>query len=133
MSREPYGGSAVAVRLGRILVGGDRSCGARHGDRLDLAVVVDGRQLLDGRRGLQQHLGVRAAAVVGGTAINGGRGSVIGTLIGVTLLGTIGTALTFLGINPFWEKAIQGAIILAAIVSDVVFARARQRQEAQVA
>jgi rhamnose transport system permease protein len=74
-----------------------------------------------------------AAVVVGGTAINGGRGSAIGTLIGVALLGTIGTALTFLGINPFWEKAIQGAIILAAIVSDVVFARARQRQEAQVA
>ena len=74
-----------------------------------------------------------AAVVVGGTAINGGRGTMIGTLIGVALLGTIGTALTFLGINPFWEKAIQGAIILAAIVSDVVFARARQRQEAQVA
>jgi rhamnose transport system permease protein len=74
-----------------------------------------------------------AAVVVGGTAINGGRGTLIGTLIGVALLGTIGTALTFLGINPFWEKAIQGAIILAAIVSDVVFARARQRQEAQVA
>lgn len=74
-----------------------------------------------------------AAVVVGGTAINGGRGTMFGTLIGVALLGTIGTALTFLGINPFWEKAIQGAIILAAIVSDVVFARARQRQEAQVA
>jgi rhamnose transport system permease protein len=39
------------------------------------------------------------------------------------LLGTIGTALTFVGINPFWEKAIQGAIILAAVVSDVVVGR----------
>ena len=45
--------------------------------------------------------------VVGGTAITGGRGSILGTLIGVALLGTIGTALTFIGINPFWEKAIQ--------------------------
>src|SRR5262245_19962251 len=72
-----------------------------------------------------------AAVVVGGTAINGGRGSVMGTLIGVALLGTIGTALTFLGVNPFWEKAIQGAIILAAVVSDVVFARARKRHELQ--
>ena len=45
-----------------------------------------------------------AAVVVGGTAITGGRGTLIGTLIGVALLGTIGTALTFLGINPFWEK-----------------------------
>ncbi len=61
-----------------------------------------------------------AAVVVGGTAITGGRGSLIGTLIGVALLGTIGTALTFTGINPFWEKAIQGAIILIAVFSDAV-------------
>ena len=70
-----------------------------------------------------------AAVVVGGTAINGGRGTLAGTLIGVALLGTIGTALTFLGVNPFWEKAIQGAIILTAVVSDVAFSRARQRHE----
>lgn len=64
-----------------------------------------------------------AAVVVGGTAITGGRGTLIGTLIGAALLGTIGTALTFAGINPFWEKAIQGAIILAALVSETAFGR----------
>jgi rhamnose transport system permease protein len=64
-----------------------------------------------------------AAVVVGGTAISGGRGRLFGTLIGVALLGTIGTALTFLGINAFWEKAIQGAIILVALVSDVALGR----------
>jgi len=64
-----------------------------------------------------------AAVVVGGTAITGGRGSITGTLIGVALLGTIGTALTFVGINLFWEKAIQGGIILAAVVSDVLVGR----------
>ncbi len=58
--------------------------------------------------------------VVGGTAITGGRGRLVGTLVGAVLLGVIGTALTFLGINPFWEKAIQGAIILAALASDAV-------------
>jgi rhamnose transport system permease protein len=61
-----------------------------------------------------------AAVVVGGTAITGGRGRLAGTLIGVALLGTIGTALTYAGINPFWEKAIQGAIILAAVASDAL-------------
>jgi rhamnose transport system permease protein len=64
-----------------------------------------------------------AAVVVGGTAITGGRGTLVGTLIGALLLGTVGTALTFLGINPFWEKAIQGAIILAALSSDVLLGR----------
>ena len=72
-----------------------------------------------------------AVVVVGGTAITGGRGTLIGTLIGVALLGTIGTALTFIGINPFWEKAIQGAIILAALVSDFVLGRVERMRAAQ--
>jgi rhamnose transport system permease protein len=73
--------------------------------------------------GLGLELKAIAAVVVGGTAITGGRGRLVGTLIGAALLGTIGTALTFLGINPFWEKAIQGAIILAALVSDAALGR----------
>jgi len=73
--------------------------------------------------GLGLELKAVAAVVVGGTAITGGRGRLLGTLIGAALLGTIGTALTFAGINPFWEKAIQGAIILAALVSDVALSR----------
>lgn len=75
--------------------------------------------------GIGLELKAVAAVVVGGTAITGGRGTLVGTLIGVALLGTIGTALTFLGINPFWEKAIQGAIILAALASDVALERLR--------
>ena len=78
---------------------------------------------IPGNAGIGFELKAVAAVVVGGAAITGGRGTLIGTLIGVALLGTIGTALTFLGINPFWEKAIQGAIILAALVSDVLLAR----------
>ncbi|GAC1514268.1 MAG: ABC transporter permease [Gemmatimonadaceae bacterium] len=68
-----------------------------------------------------------AAVVVGGTAITGGRGTLLGTLVGTILLGTVGTALTFLGVNPFWERAVQGAIILAALVSDVVLRRLERR------
>jgi rhamnose transport system permease protein len=59
---------------------------------------------------------VIAAVIVGGTAIAGGRGSIVGTVIGVALLGTIGTGLTFLGVSAYWERAVQGAIILAAIL-----------------
>jgi rhamnose transport system permease protein len=63
-------------------------------------------------------LKVIAAVIVGGAAITGGRGSMIGTVIGVALLGTIGTGLTFLGISADWERAVQGGIILAAIAFD---------------
>lgn len=68
--------------------------------------------------GLGLELKVIAAVVVGGTAITGGRGTVTGTLLGVILLGSIGPALTFLGIDAYWEKTIQGAIILAAVSLD---------------
>jgi rhamnose transport system permease protein len=73
--------------------------------------------------GVGLELAAIAAVVVGGTSITGGRGTVAGTFVGVALLGTIGTALTFLRVNPFWEKAIQGIVILAALGSDVAFER----------
>jgi rhamnose transport system permease protein len=76
--------------------------------------------------GIGLELKAVAAVVVGGTAITGGRGSLAGTLVGAALLGTIGTGLTFMGVNPFWEKAIQGGIILAALVSNVVLGRVEQ-------
>lgn len=79
--------------------------------------------VVPGNPGMGLELKAIAAVVVGGTAITGGRGTLAGTLMGVALLGTIGTALTFLGINPFWEKAIQGGIILAALASDTAFGR----------
>ena len=81
--------------------------------------------------GLGLELKAVAAVVVGGTAITGGRGRLLGTLVGVALLGTIGPALTYAGINPFWEKAIQGAIILAALASDFVWGRVERLHTAR--
>ena len=88
---------------------------------------------IPGNSGVGLELKAIAAVVVGGVAITGGRGTLIGTLIGVALLGTIGTALTFLGINPFWEKAIQGAIILAALASDVALGRLEKNGRSDLA
>jgi rhamnose transport system permease protein len=59
---------------------------------------------------------VIAAVVVGGAAITGGRGSIAGTVLGAVLLGMSGPALTFLGASAYWERALQGSIILAAVV-----------------
>jgi rhamnose transport system permease protein len=61
-----------------------------------------------------------AAVVVGGVSISGGRGNLWGVLVGLLLLSSINPALTYLGVSAFWEKAIQGAIILLAVVADGV-------------
>jgi rhamnose transport system permease protein len=67
--------------------------------------------------GLGLEMKVIAAAVVGGAAITGGRGTIRGTVLGVVLLGAIGPALTFVGVTPYWERALQGAIILIAVAA----------------
>jgi len=59
-----------------------------------------------------------AAVVVGGVAISGGRGTLIGPLLGGLLLVTIRPALVFFGAEAHWEKAIQGLIILVAVAGD---------------
>ena len=70
--------------------------------------------------GIGLEMKVIAAVVVGGTAITGGRGSMTGTVLGVILLGAIGPALTFLGVSAYWERAIQGGIILTAVAVDAL-------------
>jgi rhamnose transport system permease protein len=68
--------------------------------------------------GIGLEMKVIAAVVVGGAAITGGKGTVAGAALGVVLLGMLGPALTFLGISPYWERALQGAIILVAVATD---------------
>src|SRR6185295_15237673 len=68
--------------------------------------------------GIGLEMKVIASVVVGGASVAGGTGSVLGTVLGVVLLAAIGPALTFLGVNAYWERAIQGGIILVAIAAD---------------
>ncbi|MBN9067198.1 MAG: ABC transporter permease [Rhizobiaceae bacterium] len=61
-------------------------------------------------------LTVIAACVIGGVSIGGGVGTVAGALLGALFLGIVNTALPVLQITPFWQMAISGAVILAAVV-----------------
>jgi rhamnose transport system permease protein len=73
--------------------------------------------------GMGLELKVIAAVVVGGVAISGGRGNLWGAFAGLLLLACVAPALTHLHIEAYWEKAIQGAIILLAVVADGVRSR----------
>src|SRR5947199_406587 len=81
--------------------------------------VVQSPQV-DPKSGTGLELKVIAAVVVGGVAISGGRGNLWGVFAGLLLLACISPALTHLHVEPYWERAIQGAIILLALVADGV-------------
>lgn len=64
-----------------------------------------------------------AASVVGGVNISGGTGTVPGVALGALLLGIINSALTQVRISPFWQQAVQGLLILLAVIVDLAITR----------
>ena len=59
-----------------------------------------------------------AAVVIGGTNLFGGEGSVLGTLIGALLIGVLSSGLNLLDVEPFWQKVINGLLIIIIVVFD---------------
>lgn len=69
---------------------------------------------------------VLAAVVVGGVSVNGGSGSVGGVVVGAAILSVIAVGLALVNVSQFWLQAIQGLVIVVAIVSDVLIRRRLQ-------
>jgi len=59
-----------------------------------------------------------AASVIGGTSMDGGRGFIIGTLVGALIIGTISNGLDILNVSAYWQQIIKGIIILVAVILD---------------
>lgn len=106
----------AGLRPRRVVFGTFVAMGALTG----LAALLSAIQFIDVQTnsGVGFELRVIAAVVVGGTSIAGGRGSLVGSLLGVLLLATAGPALTFLGSEAYWDRALQGIIILLAVAAD---------------
>ena len=115
---DPEAARLAGIRSKRVVFAVFAAMGALAG----LAALLNAVRFpqVDPNSGSALEMQVIAAAVVGGVAISGGRGTLVGTLIGVALLGSIGPALVSLGVQAQWEKAIQGLIILLAVASDAL-------------
>jgi ribose transport system permease protein/rhamnose transport system permease protein len=70
-------------------------------------------------------LTVITASVVGGVSILGGVGTVIGSTLAAVLLAEIASALVFINVSPYWTHAVQGSLILATVVADILRRRRR--------
>jgi len=96
---------------------------------LATVVTVPKLSTIDAEVGKGFELLVVTCVVVGGTSISGGKGTIIGTVLGVLLLSSIGTVLIFLKLGDqatFWQRAIQGAFILLAVLADHVLASKKE-------
>jgi ribose transport system permease protein len=73
--------------------------------------------------GLGYELDSIAAVVIGGTSLSGGRGSVIGTVLGCLIIGVLNNGLFLLDVSPFWQQIVKGFVILAAVAIDKTSSR----------
>jgi ribose transport system permease protein len=68
--------------------------------------------------GISYELDSIAAVVIGGTSLNGGRGSIMGTVLGCLIIGVLNNGLVLLEVSPFWQQVIKGLVILVAVAVD---------------
>ena len=71
-----------------------------------------------GNAGLMRELHVITAVVIGGTSLTGGRGTILGTIIGALVFGTLSNGMNLMGVNSNWQLIATGLILLAASVID---------------
>ncbi|MFC0201136.1 ABC transporter permease [Paracoccus rhizosphaerae] len=112
------GGNETAARLSGVRTRSVKlAVFAISGVTAALASIVLTGRLMSGQpnAGVGFELDAIAAVVLGGTAIAGGRGLILGTLIGAVLLGILNNGLNLVGINPYMQDVIKGLIILLAI------------------
>lgn len=72
----------------------------------------------DPKAGLGDELGVIAAVVVGGTSLSGGRGTILGTFVGLLIVSVLSSGLNWIGVESFTQQVILGVVILAAVLLD---------------
>jgi ribose transport system permease protein len=139
-----FTGVTRRTRFGRHLyaVGGNERAAALSGlnvQRIKLAVYTLGGALagaaglltaarLDSatpNAGVGYELDSIAAVVIGGTSLSGGRGSIIGTVLGCLIIGVLNNGLVLLEVSPFWQQVVKGFVILAAVAID----RASRRED----
>jgi len=86
-------------------------------------VVTARLDAADPKAGLGYELDSIAAVVIGGTSLSGGRGSILGTVLGCLIIGVLNNGLFLLDVSPFWQQVVKGFVILAAVALDKMGAR----------
>jgi ribose/xylose/arabinose/galactoside ABC-type transport system permease subunit len=122
------GGNSSSARLSGINVGRVRLISYMlSGLAAAIAGIVIAARVknVDPSFGVGFEFDVLAAVILGGTSLFGGRGSVLGTVAGVLLLGVLGNAMTLMGISYQYQLMIRGIILVVAVAVNVIVRRQR--------
>src|SRR4029079_3760683 len=68
--------------------------------------------------GISYELDAIAAVVIGGTSLSGGKGRILGTVLGAIIIGVLNNGLVLLDVSPFWQQVVKGMVILIAVIID---------------
>lgn len=104
------------IRVDRIKIG----VYAINGFLSGLAGILLASRISSGQpnSGIGYELDAIAAVVIGGTSLFGGRGSLLGTIVGVLIIGVINNGLNLLDVSSYWQQIIKGVIIAGAVILD---------------
>ncbi|GGE06107.1 hypothetical protein GCM10011390_26520 [Aureimonas endophytica] len=117
----PEGAALVGIAAGRLVLGAFCLAGLLAG--FDGALWASRYATIDARVAIGFELTVIATVVVGGVAVRGGSGSILGIMLGAVLLLVIQNALTLARVDPLWLQGVYGLVILAAVTVDAYAAR----------
>ncbi len=121
----PDGANLIGIRVRRRVLGAFACSGLLAG--FDGALWASRYATIDARVALGFELTVIAAVVVGGVAIRGGSGSVLGVALGAVTLLVIKNGLTLVRVDPLWLQGVYGLVILLAITIDAFVVRRTRR------
>ncbi len=121
----PDGAELVGIRARRRVLGAFGAAGLLAG--LDGALWASRYATIDARVAIGYELTVIAAVVVGGVAIRGGSGTVLGVVLGALTLLVIRNGLTLVRVDPLWLQGVYGLVILVAVAIDALVARRSAR------
>jgi ribose transport system permease protein len=128
---QAMGSNPEAARLGGIPVDRTRIqvlvlMGALAG--LTSAMFLGFREAIDPVTGGDYLLPVVAAVIIGGTPLSGGRGTIVGAVLGALIIQVITTGILFLGVDVKWSTFVTGAVIILAVAVDQLVRRQRERR-----
>jgi len=114
----PEAARLAGINVNRILIWVYTICGATAG----LAGIIFAARVMSAQpnQGAGYELNAIAAVVIGGTALAGGRGKIIGTLIGALIIGVLTNGLVLMNVQYFTQLIIQGIVIIVAVALDSI-------------